>query len=128
MASPVLMIDGYVRASRSAAADDAPASAAHWRIRRWTESRGWRVGRILDDAPGSSSGLQEALARVESRESDGIVVLGLHQLADALDDVLAAVERIQAAGGTFASVREGLDLTTPAGAQMLRLLLMMRQW
>jgi DNA invertase Pin-like site-specific DNA recombinase len=60
--------------------------------------------------------------RVESGESDGLVVIELRQLGESLADILRAIERIQAAGGAFASVRDGIDLSTPTGRLIARVL------
>ncbi len=131
VASPVLVVDGYVSLLRGGEADPGRLSAARWRIIRWAESRGWRIACMFHEAPGRSPGrpgLEEALARVESGESDGIVTTGLRDIGASLEDVLIAIERVQAAGGAFASVREGIDLTTPTGPLMLRLLLTVREW
>jgi DNA invertase Pin-like site-specific DNA recombinase len=69
------------------------------------------------------SSLQTALERVESRESDGLVVARFSHMGPSLADALATIERIQAAGGRFASVADGIDLDTPTGRLLLRLLL-----
>jgi DNA invertase Pin-like site-specific DNA recombinase len=67
--------------------------------------------------------LTTALERVESRETDGLIVARFSHLGATLDDALAAIERIHAAGGRFASVADGIDLDTPNGRLLLRLLL-----
>ncbi len=72
--------------------------------------------------------LGRALERVESGESGGIVVAKLDRFGRSLVDSLAAIERITAAGGTFVSVRDGLDLTTDTGRLVLRIMLSMAEW
>jgi hypothetical protein len=67
--------------------------------------------------------LSAALERVESRQSDGLVVAGLKHLGLSLDEAVAALERISAAGGRFVSISDGIDLGTPTGRTVLRLLL-----
>jgi DNA invertase Pin-like site-specific DNA recombinase len=67
--------------------------------------------------------LQRALERVESHESDGLIVARFSHLGTTLDDALVAIERIHAAGGRFASVADGIDLDTANGRLLLRLLL-----
>jgi len=88
------------------------------RITQWVEHRGWLLGRMHDE-----SSLAEAIERIESRESDGLVVARVSHLGSSLEDALAAIERIQAAGGRFISLCERIDLDTPAGKQILRILL-----
>jgi DNA invertase Pin-like site-specific DNA recombinase len=92
---------------------------------RWIERRGWRVARLHEDVPPARSGLREAIGRVQSRETDGMVAARLTQLGGTLHDALATVERIQAAGGIFVSVHDRLDLSTPAGRRRHRHLLAM---
>jgi len=79
-------------------------------------------------SPDARPALDQALARVESRESDGVVVARLQDLGSSLGDALRAIERIQAAGGTFVSVCDGIDLGTATGRLILRLLLSVADW
>jgi DNA invertase Pin-like site-specific DNA recombinase len=72
--------------------------------------------------------LAEALQRVESHETDGLVVTRLTHLGRSLEDALAAIERIQAAGGRFVSVCDAIDLSTPTGRLTLPLLLSILDW
>jgi hypothetical protein len=69
-----------------------------------------------------------ALHRVESGESDGIVVARLDRFGRSLTDSLAAIDRIQRAGGTFISVQDGLDLSTPTGTLVVRIMFSMAEW
>ena len=43
------------------------------------------------------------------------IVIADDRFGRSLVDTLAAIERIEAAGGTFASVQDGLDLAEPFG-------------
>ena len=72
--------------------------------------------------------MREALERVESGESDGIVAVRLTQFGASLREALRSIERIEAAGGTFVSVGDGIDLSTPTGRLILRLLLSVAEW
>lgn len=71
--------------------------------------------------------LLRALERVESGESQGIVVAKLDRFGRSLLDGLNNIERIQAAGGTFVSVQDGFDLATPTGKFVLRTMLNLAQ-
>ena len=111
----------------------APASIERGHLTRWVARRGWRVGRIFEETCSPSLGdgdgrLDEALARVESHESDGLVVARLQHLGRSLGEAVAAIERISAAGGRFVSVCDGLDLGTPRGRLLLRLLFLALEW
>ena len=72
--------------------------------------------------------LVEALARVESGMTDGIVVAKLDRFGRSLLGCMTAIERIQSAGGTFVAVQDGLDLTTDTGKLVLRIMLSMAEW
>jgi DNA invertase Pin-like site-specific DNA recombinase len=72
--------------------------------------------------------LMEALQRVESGQSQGIVVAKLDRFGRSLVDGLANIERIRAANGTFVSVQDGLDLSTPTGKLILRIMFSMAEW
>jgi DNA invertase Pin-like site-specific DNA recombinase len=131
--SRVLVVDGYVRSSTKGAWSASRASVQRWQIASWTEARGWRLGHILEEAVSHRPAdpaplLRHALERVESRESDGIVIPTLNQIGTSLTEVLSAIERIQAAGGAFASVCDGIDFSTPTGRLILRLLVSVSEW
>ncbi|MDQ6732428.1 MAG: recombinase family protein [Actinomycetota bacterium] len=129
----MLLVDGYVRTGSQGPWSTARSSVDRRRITNWTAVRGWRLARIFEDrAPGHREnpgpGLRDALGRIESGESDGIVTTSLDQIGDSLGEVLDALERIQAAGGTFASVGDGIDLSTAAGHLILRVLVSVTGW
>jgi resolvase-like protein len=128
-----LVVDGYVGPYGHGTLTPADAWVQRSRIQEWTARRGWRVGRILEEAPSSAcpdqrAELVHALARVESRESDGIVIMKLNQIGPSLGKALAAIERIQAAGATLVSIGDAIDLSTPAGHRLLRLLMSIQDW
>jgi hypothetical protein len=127
------IVDGYVGPSFSQGAAATRASVSRWQIQRWTEARGWRIGRIVEDVSPRDAARPRAmrelvLARVESRETDGLVTTHLYALGDSLAEVIGTIERIDAAGGVFASLHEGLDLTTARGGYMFRLLVSVLEW
>ena len=72
--------------------------------------------------------LSEAIDRVEAGLTDGIVVAKLDRFGRSLLDSLAAIERIQLAGGTFVAVQDGLDMSTDTGKLVLRIMLSMAEW
>ena len=125
------LLDGYVGPSRDHRQWSAGARAAQRaQIERCIRARGWRVGRIVEE-PGSAEGrpeLAQALERIEAGESAGIVISRLEHLGCSLVEVLAAIERIQAAGGLFISVCDGIELGTSAGRRFVRLLFAIAEW
>src|SRR5829696_7662080 len=55
-------------------------------------------------------------------------LLGLIASGARLIDALAAIERIERAGGIFVSVNDGLDLRTDTGRLVLRIMLSMAEY
>ncbi len=55
------------------------------------------------------------------REGDVIVVWKLDRLSRSLKDLLAFMEKIDAAGAGFQSLTEAIDTTTPAGRMMMQM-------
>jgi hypothetical protein len=128
-----VLVDGYVRASvaRSRFASRWQTDRGH--IERWAAARGWRVRGVFEESCSGglaedSSLLREALVRIESWETDGLVVARLTHLGESLADVIGVLERIHAAGGRFVSVCDGLDLGTTLGRLTLPLLLSLLEW
>ena len=131
-----MVIDGYVRVSqlrgREGESFISPVVQGE-QIRAWASMRGARVGSVFEelDVSGARADrplLEEALSRIESGASDGLVVAKLDRFGRSLIHSLAAVERIQAAGGTFVSVQDGFDLSTDHGRLVLRMMLSWAEW
>ena len=102
-------------------------------IGAWAVRHGCRVRCVFQeptsggiDSPRSM--LRQVLERVESRESDGMVVARITSLSRSLEEAVSAVERIEAAGGRFVSVCDGIDLGTASGRLVLRVLLSVLEW
>lgn len=55
------------------------------------------------------------------REGDIVVVWKLDRLSRSLKDLLALIEKIDAAGAGFRSLTEAIDTTTPAGRMMMQM-------
>ena len=81
-------------------------------IDAWHEDLDQSGGKAADDRPGLSA----LLARIESGQSDGVVVAKLDRLSRlGAGDALKLVERIIGAGGKLVAVDVGLDPTTTVG-------------
>lgn len=133
VSSRALLVDGYVRSSPPRAWSASPASIDRGLIGRCVLGRGWRVGRVFEESTANrpadrGSLLREALERVESGESDGLVVARFRNLGSSLEEAVAVLERIQAAGGRFVSVCDGIDLGASNGRSIMRLLLSVLEW
>lgn len=103
------------------------------RIAFWAAARGWRLAGMLEEeriggSVGGRTVLDAALERVESGETDGLVVARLSHVGASLDEALRAIERVQAAGGTFVSVCDHIDLSTANGRQIVRILSAVADW
>jgi DNA invertase Pin-like site-specific DNA recombinase len=131
-----MVVDGYVRVSQVAGRKGpsfiSPAVQRE-QIEGWAKLHGALVGEIFEelDESGARSDrpmLLEALQRVETGDSQGIVVAKLDRFGRSLIDGLGNIERIRAAGGTFVSVQDGLDLGTPTGKLILRIMFSMAEW
>lgn len=126
-----MRVDGYVRVSRVGGRSgesfispvvqrdtiEAYAKARKYEIAEWHED--------LDFSGGSDKrpGFQAALARVESRETGGIIVSKLDRFARSVADAANAIKRIQAAEGQLVSVEDGFDSQTPMGKFAIHMIL-----
>ncbi len=133
MATGTVVVDGYVRSAAPSGWSASLAAIDLSLIARCTAGRGWRLGCVFQE-PGpcalsdGGSLLRATLSRIESGESDGLVVARMKHLGCSLQEAVAVLERIAAAGGRFVSVRDGIDLSTPSGRLILRLLLSALEW
>lgn len=116
-------LDGYVRVSRVGGREgdsfvspqlqreriEAAARNAGAEIVEWHED--------LDESGGDADrpGFVRALERVESGETEGIVVSKLDRFARSVLDARKALQRIDEAGGVFISAEDGFDSSTPMG-------------
>ena len=131
-----MIVDGYVRVSQVAGrGGDSFISPAGQReqIEAWARLHGAVVAEMfeeLDESGGRSDRplLQEALGRVESGESGGIVVAYMSRFGRSTLDGLLAIKRITDAGGSFVSVQDGLDYGSDTGRFVLRHLLSSAEW
>src|SRR3954454_800499 len=118
-----MRLDGYVRVSRVAGrAGESFISpkVQRERIAAYAKAHGHVIATWHEefDASGGKANrplFQEALARVEHGECDGIIVAKSDRFARSLADALAAIKRIDDAGGQFVAVADGFDTTTPHG-------------
>jgi len=115
-------LDGYVRVSRLGGRREENLSTVEQRrrIEGYCQAHGHSVREWFvetDESGGKSERpmWQKALARVESGESGGIICAKLDRFARSAADGLAAVRRIEQAGGTFVSVAENFDTSSPYG-------------
>ena len=99
----------------------------------WAAGRGAAIASVFEEFEESGARadrplLMQAISRVESGLTDGIVVASLDRFGRSLMDGLAAINRIQTAGGTFVAVGDGFDLATDTGQLVLRIMLSIAEW
>jgi DNA invertase Pin-like site-specific DNA recombinase len=123
-------LDGYVRVSRLGGRPEENLSTEEQRrrIEGYCQAHGHSVREWFvetDESGGKSERplWQKALARVESGASDGVICAKLDRFARSAADGLAAVRRIEQAGGTFVSVAENFDTSSPYGRFTMTILL-----
>jgi site-specific DNA recombinase len=133
--TPRVELDGYVRVSRvRARAGPSFTSPGLQRdlIERWAALEGHTISRWHTDLDRSGAsddrpGFRAAIDRAESGACDGIVVAKLDRFARSLISALAAIRRLEAAGAVLVSVDEGLDLSTPAGTAITRMIIVIAE-
>jgi len=122
-------VDIYIRVSRVGGREHliSPAEQER-RARTLAHERGLTVGRVLppdlDESGGKLErpGLQEALRRVESGESGGIIVAWLDRLSRDSEHAHGLLRRIDTAGGRVYAPDAPEDMTTPEGELMTGIL------
>jgi DNA invertase Pin-like site-specific DNA recombinase len=131
-APKVLRLDGYVRVSqvRGRAGDSfISPSVQRERIEQWCGAYGHELVAVHEELDESGKAghrrklLEEAIARVERGETDGIVVWKADRFGRGMLDGLAQMQRITAAGGRLVAVADGLDTSTETGRLVLRIML-----
>lgn len=131
-----MIVDGYVRVSqlngREGESFISPLVQRD-RIADWAAARGATVANVFEELEESGARadrplLMEAIARIESRLTDGVVVASLDRFGRSLVDGLAAIDRIQSAGGSFVAVEDGFNLSTDTGQLILRIMLSIAEW
>lgn len=82
------------------------------------------VGRVYSEAASGGRWDRPELHRMidQLREDDIVVVWKLDRLSRSLKDLLALIEKIDAAGAGFRSLTEAIDTTTPAGRMMMQMI------
>jgi DNA invertase Pin-like site-specific DNA recombinase len=131
-----MLLDGYVRVSRVGGREgESFISPLEQRreIEAWISAHGATLGEVFEELDESGARedrplLAEAIERVESGTSGGIVVAKLDRFGRSLAAGLRAIRRIDEAGGRFVSVRDGLELTTETGRLVLQVLFSIGEW
>ena len=96
-------------------------------LREFATKRGWRVaGEFVDIGVSGSKDSRpqlDAMMRLaKARKLDVIAVWKLDRFGRSLRHLVDALAELQAVGCAFASLRDNLDLTTPAGRMMFHVI------
>jgi len=125
MVKPTLPVDIYLRVSRVGGREHLISpDEQERRARALARDRGLTVGRVIVDLDESGGkldrpGLQEALQRVEARESGGVIVAWLDRLSRDSEHAHGLLRRIDEAGGHVYAPDAPEDMTTPEGELMV---------
>lgn len=131
-----MLLDGYIRVSqvgRRGGERFISPTVQRQEIEHWTSSHHATLGAVFEElnesgGRGDRPLLMRALERIEQGDSEGLVVAKLDRFGRSLIDGLKSIMRIEAAGGIFVSVQDGIDLSTPTGKLVLRILLSVGEW
>jgi DNA invertase Pin-like site-specific DNA recombinase len=96
-------------------------------LREYAQHRGWTIsGEYVDigqsGAKESRPGLNSILKAAHARKCDGILVWKIDRLARSLKHLVNCLAELDARGVAFVSLRDGLDLRTPAGRLQLQII------
>jgi DNA invertase Pin-like site-specific DNA recombinase len=95
-------------------------------LREYAQRRGWEVaGEYVDlgvsGSKDSRPELNRMLKAAHMREFDAVVVWKLDRLGRSLKHLVTTIEDLSCYGVTFVSLRDNLDLSTPAGRLMMHI-------
>src|SRR5262245_31913737 len=124
-----MKLDAIIRQSRSSERSRSPEDQRQvieeWAAGRNVEIANEHVGLGLSGKTMDRAGIQEAVKRIKTGQSDGIVVAFLDRFSRApVDAALAVCREIEAAGGKFFPIDlPNVDLSTPVGEWVLTMML-----
>ena len=95
-------------------------------LREYCERRGWIIaGEYIDMASGAKDSrpeLNRLLADVHRRRCDAVLVWKLDRWGRSLRHLVNSLAELEARGVAFVSLRDNLDLSTPAGRLMFQVI------
>jgi DNA invertase Pin-like site-specific DNA recombinase len=125
---------GYLRVSTDEQADSGAGLAAQKHaLERAFEYEGWQLVEIVTDAGESGkdlnrAGLHRALTLIAAGQADGMVVAKLDRLTRSVVDFGDLLEWFDIAGATFVALDLRLDTSTPTGAMVAHVLVVVAEW
>ena len=95
-------------------------------MREFAEHRGWTIaGEFVDHASGSTDSrpaLNDMMAAAKRRKFDALVCWKLDRVGRSLRHLVNLLAEFEALGIAFVSLRDNVDLTTPAGRLMFQVI------
>jgi len=95
-------------------------------LREFADRRGWQIADVYTDTVTGSKDSRPALNRLMSdakqRRIAAVLVWKLDRFGRSLRHLVNALAELEAVGVTFVSLRDNLDLTTPAGRLMFQII------
>ena len=95
-------------------------------LREFCSRRGWKVAKeYVDYVSGSKDSrpaINQLMADAGQRKIDAVLVWKLDRFARSLKHLVNALAEFDALGVAFVSLRDNLDLTTPAGRLMFQII------
>jgi DNA invertase Pin-like site-specific DNA recombinase len=125
---------GYLRVSTDEQADSGAGLAAQQeQLRRAFEYEGWELVEEIRDEGASGKdldrpGLRRALELINAGEADGLVVAKLDRLTRSVVDFGDLLEWFDLAGAAFVALDLRLDTSTPTGAMVAHVLVVVAEW
>jgi DNA invertase Pin-like site-specific DNA recombinase len=125
---------GYLRVSTDEQADSGAGLAAQEeQLRRAFEYEGWELVELVRDEGVSGKdlhreGLRGALERIVAGEADGLVVSKLDRLTRSVVDFGDLLEWFDVAEAAFVALDLRLDTSTPTGAMVAHVLVVVAEW
>ncbi len=94
-------------------------------LKRMAAARGWEVVTVCEEkASGRKQrpARQKLIAAAKAGEFDAILVWKLNRWGRSTSDLVSSIQDLDAAGVAFVSLKDSIDMTTPAGRLMLGIL------
>jgi DNA invertase Pin-like site-specific DNA recombinase len=124
----------YLRVSTDEQADSGAGLAAQQeQLRRAFEYEGWDLVELVRDEGASGKdlqreGLRRALEMIVAGDADGLVVAKLDRLTRSVVDFGDLLEWFELAGAAFVALDLRLDTSTPTGAMVAHVLVVVAEW
>jgi len=87
-------------------------------LRRMAEARGWEVAEVIEEKISGRKfrpARQALIADAKAGKIDAVLVWKLSRWGRSTPDLITSIRDLDAAGVTFISLKEGIDMSTPSG-------------